>query len=74
MHGFLAEVGGSPPVASTLYPDYDTTGYPSESVTWMDAFDPPTSNITVSGSAPIIAEYTRTSDAGDTMALTGENL
>lgn len=64
-----------PPEASgDVYPDYDTNGVPNVSLSWMDAFDPPVSNYTVSASAPQIAEWIRQGQPGDTIALTGENL
>ena len=56
-------------------PDMDLSGVPSVDLSGFDAFNAP---IAVGSSAaegtPEIAEWTRQSDSGDTMALTGEDL
>jgi hypothetical protein len=60
----------------TTYPDATIIG-PSSQPTFpaaFEAFVPPVHSDPVSGDAPAIAEWTRSNNPGDTMALTGEML
>lgn len=66
-----------PPVAASfdlVFPNIDTSSVPSVSLDGFAAFDPPVTNVAPHVDAPEIAEWTRTSDAGDTMALTAEGI
>ena len=55
-----------------FFPDYNTNGFPNVDLTWMDSFNPPVTNFTYEG-APKISEWTRQGNAGDTIAITGED-
>ena len=55
-----------------FFPDYNTNGFPNVDLTWMDSFNPPVTNFTYEG-APEISEWTRQGNAGDTIAITGED-
>ena len=57
------------------YPDMPVSGPANIDLSWMDPFDPPVNPaLPVPAGAPEIAEWTRSNEPGDTMALTGEML
>ena len=57
--------------------DYDLPGFtsagPTDNLNGFSAFDPPSGG-SVTTNAPVIAEWTRINNPGDTMAITGERL
>jgi len=71
----IGAIESTPEAVATYYPVPDTNGVP-EDIEWdgFAAYSPDVSNITVHASAPIIAEWTKSNEPGDTMALTGENI
>ena len=57
-----------------LYPEPSYTEPTNSYPVGFASFDPPVTNASPSANTPIIYEFTRQADAGETIAITGENL